>query len=323
VILHDPQEFKAESGAGVLATVEKRKVVIGNARWLIRNKIEVSEEVKTIMGKIQEKGDIAVVAAIDGQVAAIIAISDSPRREASLVVRTLQQMGLRVYMVTGDNQRSAAAVGRHLGIHADNIISEVKPAEKKEAVERVQRGEVGVAKGALVMFVGDGINDSPALAQADVGVAIGKGTDIAVETAGVVLMRDDLTDVITAIDLSKTTLQRIRWNFSWAMVYNIIAIPLAAGVFYPFIHMTLPPVVAAIAMGCSSISVVMSSLWLKGYKKPILDADEIAAEDATTGVARLPKGPSKKGFTKLSTHDDDSMELSEVKIDSIAPVSNC
>jgi hypothetical protein len=211
-------------------------------------------------------------------------------------------------MVTGDNKRSAAAIAALLGISPQHIISEVTPQQKKEAVQAVQIGQVGGEKGCMVMFVGDGINDSPALAQADVGVAIGAGTDIAVETAHVVLTHNDLTDVITAIDLSRATLARIHWNFRWAMVYNVLAIPLAAGVFYPLIHTTLPPVVAAIAMGCSSISVVLSSLRLNNYQKPVLDdlIDESGVE--VGGFARLPKRRrfgTHKGFTALPTQEED------------------
>jgi len=181
----------------------------------------------------------------------------------------------------------------------------VKPAEKAAVVERQQ----SQSNGQTVMFIGDGINDLPALAQADVGVAIGAGTDIAVETAGVVLMKADLTDVLTAIDLSQCTLNRIRWNFWWAVIYNLISIPLAAGLFYPLLHMTVPPVLAAAAMGCSSISVVLSSLWLKRYHKPTFD--ELDGTVPPRG-ARTRRTGGREYVTVLSEDDELDLQLDDM-----------
>ena len=264
-------DFVAESGAGVKGRVKGDVVCIGNTRWLKRNGVEVSDDVLQRMTAVQRQGKIAVVVAINTQLVAIVAITDAIKPEAPAVVRALKARGVQVYMVTGDNTNSAAAIGHAVGIDPAHIVAQVTPGEKADVVRRVQ-AELG---GRPVCFVGDGVNDTPSLACADVGIAIGSGTDIAVETASVVLMRSDLTDVVTCIDLSRAVMQRILMNFYWACAYNFLAIPLAAGVLYPVMRMTMPPMVAAMAMGASSVSVIVSSLMLKRWKK----ADVIGEEE--------------------------------------------
>jgi len=319
----EPEKFEAETGLGVRATVDGRAVVIGNEEWLADNKVEVDRQTRDTMAKVQMAGNIAVCAAVNGKVAGVIAIYDAPKPEASTVIGQLQAMGMQTYLVSGDHERVAKAVAEQVGIPADRVIAGVKPQGKAQVVERLQNSRL---RREIVVFVGDGINDSPALAQADVGVAIGAGTDIAVETAQVVLMRPDLRDVLVAIDLSKTTLNRIKWNFVWAVIYNVIAIPLAAGVFYPWLHMSVPPVVAAASMGFSSVSVVLSSLWLKRYVRPsyahidAVDRDpkpSRASEfvDAVRDLVDV-KTTTRKGgkYTALDIKDDDDSG-GELKLD--------
>ena len=319
------EDFLAESGAGVRGRVANEVVVIGNARWLRKNGVEVTADVTDRMRVVQEQGKIAVICAINHQLTAIIAITDAIKPEAPAVIRALMRRGVSVYMLTGDNEYSAMAVAHSIGIPKQNVCAQVTPGEKAEVVGRV-RDEVD---GAVAM-IGDGVNDSISLAKADVGIAIGQGTDIAIETASVVLMRDDLTDVLTAIDLSRAVMDRIHRNFQWACLYNLLAIPLAAGVFYPFMHMTMPPMVAACAMGASSVSVIVSSLMLKQWKRV-----DIAAEDerATMGklslkerlINRLSSRRSKGGkYAKLALVDDAEDEggvgvrpVSSVRVDRV------
>lgn len=281
VHVYPVSEFIAESGAGVKAHLNNRSVLIGNVRWLTKNNCTVALPIIDQMSIIQRRGDIAVCAAINNQVAAIISITDSIKSEAALVIQALKCQGIRVMMVTGDHSNTAYAVGESIGLRHEDIISQVTPAEKAQVVQLLQNAPSKLPKSSarspihassshsIVMFVGDGINDSVALSRADIGIAIGSGTEIAIEAASVVLMRNDLRDIVTAISLSKATLNRIQWNLIWASVYNIIAIPIAAGCFYPFARVTLPPIIAAAAMGFSSISVVFNSLLLKRYKKPV------------------------------------------------------
>jgi Cu+-exporting ATPase len=189
-------------------------------------------------------------------------ITDPLKREAAVVVEGLKKMGVHPVMLTGDNWRTAKAVAKEVGI--EDVRAEVMPAGKADVVRSLQKD------GSIVAMVGDGINDSPALAAADVGMAIGGGTDIAIEAADYVLVRNNLEDVITAIDLSRKTFSRIRWNYFFAMAYNVVAIPVAAGALFPFTRLQMPPWLAGACMAFSSVSVVCSSLLLRRYRKPRL-----------------------------------------------------
>eukprot|EP01116_Phalansterium_solitarium_P018024 TRINITY_DN460_c0_g2_i2.p1 TRINITY_DN460_c0_g2~~TRINITY_DN460_c0_g2_i2.p1 ORF type:complete len:1050 (-),score=297.57 TRINITY_DN460_c0_g2_i2:237-3386(-) len=263
--LSTPSDVEALPGLGLTATVADRKVLVGNRKLMQEMSVSVGTEVDQKMAVLEDDGKTAMLVAIDGRLAGVVAVADTPRPEAASVVRLLTEMGVDVWMVTGDNRRTAAAIARQLGI--GNVFAEVAPGDKAEFVKRVRAENSPHGKRSVAM-VGDGVNDSPALAEADVGIAIGAGTDIAIETAGIVLMKSDLRDVVVAVDLSRKTYNRIRANLVWAFAYNVLGIPLAAGVFYPINQFTLPPVAAGLAMAGSSLSVCTSSLLLNLYRKP-------------------------------------------------------
>eukprot|EP01116_Phalansterium_solitarium_P010814 TRINITY_DN2611_c0_g1_i5.p1 TRINITY_DN2611_c0_g1~~TRINITY_DN2611_c0_g1_i5.p1 ORF type:complete len:569 (-),score=235.48 TRINITY_DN2611_c0_g1_i5:308-2014(-) len=262
--LADPTRFDSKSGAGILCTVgAKSKVAVGNREFIVvQQRVPVPAQVEQTMHAFELRGMTAVLAAVDDQLAAVIAIADRVKPEARATVMTLRRMGIEPWMVTGDNETTAREIARQVGIR--NVYAQVLPSQKSKKVAELH------SQGHVVAMVGDGINDSPALAAADVGIAIGCGTDIAVEAASMVLVKNDLRDVVTAIDLSKRTFNRIRMNYMWAMVYNLCGIPLAAGVLTPFGFPPLPPMLAGLAMAFSSVSVVTSSLMLKRYKKPTI-----------------------------------------------------
>ncbi|HEY6057953.1 MAG TPA: HAD-IC family P-type ATPase, partial [Candidatus Limnocylindrales bacterium] len=205
-------------------------------------------------------GTSPVFVAIDGRAAAVIGIADTLKAGSADAVAELHRLGLKVAMLTGDNELTARAIARRAGV--DRVLADVRPDEKAAQVRRLQ------AEGALVAMVGDGVNDAPALAQADVGVAIGTGTDVAIESAAVTLMSGDLRALVTAIALSRATMRNIRQNLFWAFAYNVALIPLAAGAFYPLTGVLLDPILAAAAMALSSVTVVSNALRLRGFRPP-------------------------------------------------------
>ncbi|GBG30290.1 Copper-transporting ATPase RAN1 [Hondaea fermentalgiana] len=274
VALVDVKDFLSEAGRGVQCIVGRHKVNLGNRRSLESNGIEVRDGTHAAMEHLEARGMTAVCVSVDGRTEAVLGLLDRARDEAAQTVATLRKVyGIEVFMLTGDNARTARVVAADIGIDADHVVADVLPADKVSCIERLQHRarESGDGAGKVAM-VGDGVNDSPALAQADVGIAIGAGTDVAIEAAGLVLVNSKLTDVLVAIDLARVIYARIRWNFVWALGYNALAIPLAAGVFYPVLHVALPPFVAAAAMALSSISVLASSLLLKRYRAPEISA---------------------------------------------------
>jgi P-type Cu2+ transporter len=251
--------FEAVPGHGAVATVDGRTVAVGNLRLMQREHVDLGllDQTRT---ELAEGGRTAVVAAVDGRVAAVIGIADAARPTARAAVDALHEAGVTVVMLTGDNEATATRIATQLGI--DTVIAEVLPGDKAARVSELQRS------GRKVAMVGDGVNDAPALAQADLGIAIGAGTDVAIETADVVLMRSDPLDVAIALDIGRGTLHKMRQNLGWAIGYNTIALPIAAGVFQPVFGLVLRPEIAALSMSGSSFIVAVNALMLKRLRLP-------------------------------------------------------
>ena len=212
---------------------------------------------ESILHAMEGAGKTAMILVVDGKVEGVIAVADTLKEHSVEAVRALKAMGIEVVILTGDNRRTAEAIARQIGV--DEVIAEVLPAQKAEVIQDLQK------RGKVVAMVGDGINDAPALAQADVGIALGSGTDVAMEAGGIVLIKDDLRDVVASIQLSRRTVQKIRQNLFWAFFYNTALIPIAAGVLAG-IGIVLNPIIAGAAMGFSSVSVVMNSMTLRRFK---------------------------------------------------------
>ncbi|XP_024974245.1 copper-transporting ATPase RAN1-like isoform X2 [Cynara cardunculus var. scolymus] len=260
--LLEATDFSAIPGRGVQCDIDGKQVLVGNRSLLAEKGIAIPTNIENFVVDLEENAKTGILVAYDSVLIGVVGVADPLKREAAVVVEGLKKMGVRPIMVTGDNWRTARAVAKEVDIQ--DIRAEVMPAGKADVIRSFQKD------GSIVAMVGDGINDSPALAAADVGIAIGAGTDIAIEAADYVLMKNNLEDVITAIDLSRKTFTRIRLNYVFAMAYNVISIPIAAGVFFPWLKIKLPPWVAGACMALSSVSVVCSSLLLRRYKKPRL-----------------------------------------------------
>jgi Cu2+-exporting ATPase len=251
--------FENVPGRGAVATVDGRSVAIGNRRLMDQRGIELGG-LAARRGELAAGGRTAVIAAVDGRAAAVLGIADAPRETSASAVEALHEEGVEVVMLTGDNEATAARIAEQMGI--DTVIAEVLPGDKAAKITELQSG------GRRVAMVGDGINDAPALAQADLGIAIGAGTDVAIETADVVLMRSDPLDVPTALTIGRATLRKMRQNLGWAIGYNSIALPIAAGVFEPSLGLELRPEIAALSMSGSSFIVAVNALMLKRLRLP-------------------------------------------------------
>jgi len=255
--LADVEGFEAVPGQGVRGWVLGRAVVLGNGRLLRESGVDLGG-LPPEAERLAAEGKTPVYLAADGRALGLLAVADTLKPESGEAVAALRRMGLEVVMLTGDTRRTAEAIARAAGI--EQVLADVLPEQKVQAVRRLQEG------GVIVGMVGDGINDAPALAQADVGIAIGTGTDVAMEAADITLIRGDLRAVVTAIRLSQRTLRTIRQNLFWAFIYNIIGIPIAAGALYPVTGTLLDPMLASAAMALSSVSVVSNSLRLRRFR---------------------------------------------------------
>jgi Cu+-exporting ATPase len=250
-------QFDTVGGRGVAATVLSEIVLVGNRAFLEEKGVVIPKDLDERINTLELEGKTAVLVAAGGQMAGVIAIADTLKDSTREAITQFKKMGVHIAMITGDNQRTADAIARQIGI--DRVIAEVLPQDKEAEVKKLQ------ARGEVVAFVGDGINDAPALAQADVGIAIGSGTDVAIESGDIVLMKDDLLDSVAAVQLSKKVMGRIKGNIFWAFAYNAALIPVAAGVLYPSFGITFRPELAALAMAASSVTVVTLSLLLTKY----------------------------------------------------------
>ncbi len=262
--LAEPSAFESVTGQGIAATVEGRRVLVGNARLLAAQGVDAAP-LEAEAARLSGEGKTPMFVAVDGQAAGVLAVADTLKESSRRAVATLEGMGIAVWMMTGDNRRTAEAIAREVGIAPEHVMAEVMPEGKAAKVRELQEA------GRTVAMVGDGINDAPALAQADVGMAMGTGTDVAMEAADVTLMQGDLLKVIEAIQLSRATMRTIRGNLFWAFFYNVVGIPLAAGLFYPFFGVLLNPIFAAAAMAFSSVFVVTNSLRLRGFQPTLVN----------------------------------------------------
>ena len=256
--LDEVKDFRSVTAGGVVGTVAGRIVMVGKPDFLRNEKISGLEQLESSAAKLQEDGKTAMFVAIDGKPAGIIAVADPIKSTTAEAIQGLHTLGLKLVMLTGDNRRTAAAVARKLGL--DAVEAEIEPAGKVAHVKKLR------AEGKHVAMAGDGINDAPALSEAEVGIAMGTGTDVAMQSAGITLLRGDLRGIAKAIRLSRATMRNIRQNLFFAFLYNALGIPVAAGVFYPFFGLLISPIIAGAAMSLSSVSVISNALRLRRAK---------------------------------------------------------
>jgi len=306
----EPADFVAVTGRGASGVIgNNMKVAIGNRAFAQREKMAIPSGIEKCMQKLESEGKTAILAGVNGTACAVLGIADELKMEAPQTVQYLQKLGMEIWMVTGDSKRTAYAIADQLNLPIDRVIAEALPTSKIEQVRKLQQ------EGKIVCMVGDGINDAPALAEADIGISMGTGSDIAAEASDMVIVGGNIAATCTALHLSKAIFRRIKLNFAFSMGYNIFCIPLAAGVLFPFLHMRLPPTIAAIAMALSSVSVVFSSLALRLYKPP-----NISGTPSKSKVYGIPKilrfgGARSEQEYKLvgqeaaSSDDDSDIEL--------------
>jgi len=253
----DAQKFNSLTGRGVEAKYRHRAILLGNKR-LMKDKFILIKNAEVKANELENEGKTVMFLALNNKLAGIIAVADILKEDSKEAIKELSNLGKNIIMITGDNERTAKAIAKKLGI--DNVLAEVLPGDKAKEIKKLQEN------GKKVAMVGDGINDAPALAQSDLGIAIGSGTDIAIESGDIVLIKNSLKDVVVAMKLSKYAIKKIKQNLFWAFIYNLLGIPIAAGVLYPFTGWLLSPVIAGAAMAFSSVSVVSNSLLMKRYK---------------------------------------------------------
>ncbi len=254
---NEPEIFEAVPGHGITAVVDGRRVVLGNLAFMEDQDVE-ARAVEGTLARLSDEGKTAMVIGVDGELAGVVAVADTVKEDSVAAIERMHELGLEVVMLTGDNQRTADAIGRQVGI--DRVLAEVLPQDKANQIKLLQ------AEGKTVAMVGDGINDAPALAQSDVGMAMGTGTDVAIESGDITLVKGSLTGIVTAIELSKATIRNVRQNLVGAFGYNALGIPIAAGVLYPFIGLLLSPLLAGAAMAFSSVTVVTNANRLRRWK---------------------------------------------------------
>ena len=255
LVLAEPEKFDSITGGGVIGRVQGRELIVGNYRLLESKGISGLDSLKREVDQLQAEGNTVVHAAVDGKAAGILAIADPIKATTPEAISEIHRLGLRAVMLTGDNQRTATAVGRKLGL--DEVHAEVAPQDKQQVVQKLRK------EGHRVAMAGDGMNDAPALAAADAGIAMGTGTDVAIESAGITLLKGDLRALVKAIHLSRQVMRNIRQNLFFAFIYNTLGVPIAAGVLYPFFGILLSPIIASAAMSLSSVSVVGNALRLR------------------------------------------------------------
>ena len=282
--LADPRSFNSIPGQGIEAEAEGSKILLGNRKLMNEQNVDFSATMSQAEA-LEADGKTVMFVALNGQAAGLIAVADTLKEYSVEAVRHLHKLGLEVAMITGDNRRTAEAIARKVGI--DRVLAEVLPQDKAEEVKKLQ------GYGKKVAMVGDGVNDAPALAQADVGMAIGSGTDVAKETGHIILIKDDVRDVVVALEVAKATMRKVKQNLFWAFVYNTLGIPLGAGLFYPFVSLIISPEIAGLMMAVSSISVTLNTLLLKGFMPSV-------------GRAHKPKigGGQQRQFAAAPAGDD-------------------
>jgi len=288
--------FRSVPGGGIQATLSGEAVLAGNAGYLAQNGVSLAA-MEADAHRLAEDGKTPLFFAESGRLLGCVAVADVVKPDSAKAIAALRRMGRRVVLLTGDNQRTANAIARQIGV--DQVIAQVLPQDKAKCVAQLQQ------QGQRVAMVGDGVNDAPALAQADVGLAIGAGTDIAIESADVVLMKSSLLDIPAAMDLSRAVLRNIKQNLFWAFFYNSIGIPVAAGVLYPALHLTLNPMLAAAAMSLSSVCVVSNALRLRGWKPPVFP--DQPAPTAPLPESAVFQSPGKEENTVNKTIHIDGM----------------
>ncbi len=252
----EPQSFNSIPGHGIEAQIDGQEILLGNRKLMKQREVDL-RALLSQTEQLEQEGKTVMFVAVNGRAAGIIAVADTLKPHSVEAIRQLHKLGIETVMITGDNARTAAAIAKQVGI--DRVLAEVLPQDKANEVKKLQ------AQGKKVAMVGDGVNDAPALAQADVGMAIGSGTDVAKETGHVILIKDDLRDVVIAIEIGKATMRKVKQNLFWAFIYNTLGIPIAAGLFYPFFQIVISPEIAAALMAVSSLTVTLNTLRLRGF----------------------------------------------------------